>query len=138
MKLHSRTEKVTFFLKELCEIFCKQWMLLGLMAIVWLSILAQTESSMFLVFFTGFHTALTIIIVSTMVYEAKLTAKLRHWYNVCVNNALARSTRWFCRPSVSHEHTYTRSHSRSRGSSDTRLLQYAWRRPAQAFSREKV
>ena len=61
-------------------------MLLGLMAIVWLSILAQTESSMFLAFFTGFHTALTIIIVSTMLYEAKLTAKLRHWYNVSFFN----------------------------------------------------
>ena len=86
MKLHSRTEKVTFFLEELCEIFCKQWILLGLISIVWLSILAQNESSLFLAFFTGFHTALTIVIVSTMVYEAKLTAKTEHWYNVSLVN----------------------------------------------------
>lgn len=104
MKLHSRTEKVTFFLEELCETFCKQWMLLGLMAIVWLSILAQTESSMFLAFFTGFHTALTIIIVSTMFYEAKLTAKLRHWYSVSFfNNATGQKYTLVLPPSVSHD-----------------------------------
>ena len=101
MKLHSRTEKVTFFLEELCEIFCKQWILLGLMAIVWLSILAQTESSMFLAFFTGFHTALTVVLISTMVYEAKLTAKLRHWYNVSlVNNVTGQKYTLVLPPTV--------------------------------------
>lgn len=86
MKLHSRTEKVTFFLEELCEIFCKQWGLLGLIAIVWLSTLALNESILVIAFFTGFHTAVTVIIVSTMFYEAKLTAKTKHWYNVSFMN----------------------------------------------------
>ncbi len=101
MKLHSRAEKVTFFLEELCETFCKQWILLGLMAIVWLSILAQNESSLFLAFFTGFHTALTVVLISTMVYEAKLTAKLRHWYNVsCVNNVTGQKYTLVLPPTV--------------------------------------
>lgn len=103
MKLHSRTEKVTFFLEGLCEIFCKQWVLLGLMAIVWLSILAQNESSMFLAFFTGFHTALTIIIVSTMFYEAKLTAKKnKQWYEMnFTNNVTGQTYKLVLPPSVS-------------------------------------
>ena len=104
MKLHSRTEKVTFFLEELCETFCKQWILLGLISIVWLSILAQNESSLFLAFFTGFHTALTVVLISTMVYEAKLTAKLRHWYNVSlVNNVTGQKYTLVLPPSVSHD-----------------------------------
>ena len=104
MKLHSRTEKATFFLEELCEIFCKQWTLMGLIAIVWLSILAQNESSLFLAFFTGFHTALTVVLISTMVYEAKLTAKLRHWYNVSlVNNITGQKYTLVLPPSVSHD-----------------------------------
>ena len=104
MKLHSRTEKATFFLEELCEIFCKQWTLMGLIAIVWLSILAQNESSLFLAFFTGFHTALTVVLISTMVYEAKLTAKLRHWYNVSlVNNVTGQKYTLVLPPSVSHD-----------------------------------
>lgn len=41
MNLHSRTEKATFFLEELCETFCNQWMLLGLISIVWLSIICS-------------------------------------------------------------------------------------------------
>ena len=101
MKLHSRTEKVTFFLEELCEIFCKQWILLGLMAIVWLSIIAQNELSTFFVFFFGFHTALTVVLISTMVYEAKLTAKLRHWYNVSlVNNVTGQKYTLVLPPTV--------------------------------------
>ena len=101
MKLHSRTEKATFFLEELCEIFCKQWTLMGLIAIVWLSILAQNESSLFLAFFTGFHTALTVVLISTMVYEAKLTAKLRHWYNVSlVNNVTGQKYTLVLPPTV--------------------------------------
>lgn len=101
MKLHSRTEKATFFLEELCEIFCKQWMLVVLMAVVWLSILAQNESSLFLAFFTGFHTALTVVLISTMVYEAKLTAKLRHWYNVSlVNNVTGQKYTLVLPPTV--------------------------------------
>lgn len=104
MKLHSRTEKATIFLEELCEIFCKQWILLGLISIVWLSILAQNESSLFLAFFTGFHTALTVVLISTMVYEAKLTAKLRHWYNVSlVNNVTGQKYTLVLPPSVSHD-----------------------------------
>ena len=104
MKLHSRTEKTTFFLEELCETFCKQWMLTGLIAIVWLSILAQNELSLFLAFFTGFHTALTVVLISTMVYEAKLTAKLRHWYNVSlVNNVTGQKYTLVLPPSVSHD-----------------------------------
>lgn len=104
MKLHSRTEKSTIFLEELCEIFCKQWILLGLISIVWLSILAQNESSLFLAFFTGFHTALTVVLISTMVYEAKLTAKLRHWYNVSlVNNVTGQKYTLVLPPSVSHD-----------------------------------
>ena len=102
MKLHSRTEKATFFLEELCEIFCKQWILLGLMAIVWLSILAQNESSLFLAFFTGFHTALTIVIVSTMFYEAQLTAKKKQWYEMnFTNNATGQTYKLVLPPSVS-------------------------------------
>lgn len=102
MKLHSRTEKATFFIEELCEIFCKQLMLVGLITIVWLSILAQTESSLFLAFFTGFHTALTIVIVSTMVYEAKLTAKKKQWYDMnFTNNATGQTYRLVLPPSVS-------------------------------------
>lgn len=101
MKLHSRTEKATIFLEELCEIFCKQWILLGLISIVWLSILAQNESSLFLAFFTGFHTALTIVMVGTMFYEAKLTAKLRHWYNVSlVNNVTGQKYTLVLPPTV--------------------------------------
>ena len=101
MKLHSRTEKTTFFLEELCETFCKQWTLMGLIAIVWLSILAQNELSLFLAFFPGFHTALTIIIISTMFYEAKLTAKLRHWYNVSfVNNVTGQKYTLVLLPTV--------------------------------------
>ena len=104
MKLHSRTEKVTFFLEELCEIFCKQWILLGLISIVWLSIIAQNELSTFFVFFFGFHTALTVVLISTMVYEAKLTAKLRHWYNVSlVNNVTGQKYTLVLPPSVSHD-----------------------------------
>ncbi len=98
MKLHSRTEKATFFLEELCEIFCKQWTLMGLIAIVWLSILAQNESSLFLAFFTGFHTALTVVLISTMVYEYQANSKApslvqrfsreqRHWPEVHVGSA---------------------------------------------------
>lgn len=102
MKLHSRTEKVTFFLEELCETFCKQWMLVVLMAVVWLSILAQNESSLFLAFFTGFHTALTIIIVSTMVIEAKLTAKKKQWYDMnFTNNVTGQTYKLVLPPSVS-------------------------------------
>lgn len=103
MKLHSRTEKATFFLEELCETFCKQWMLVGLIAIVWLSILAQNESSLFLAFFTGFHTALTIIMIGTMVYEAKLTAKKnKQWYEMnFTNNATGQTYKLVLPPSVS-------------------------------------
>ena len=104
MKLHSRTEKVTFFLEELCEIFCKQLILLGLISIVWLSIIAKNELSTFFVFFFGFHTALTVVLISTMVYEAKLTAKLRHWYNVSlVNNVTGQKYTLVLPPSVSHD-----------------------------------
>ena len=102
MKLHSRTEKATFFLEELCEIFCKQWTLMGLIAIVWLSILAQNELSLFLAFFTGFHTALTIIIISTMFYEAKLTAEKKLWYDMnFTDNATGKSYKLVLPPSVS-------------------------------------
>ena len=102
MKLRSKTEKVTFFLEELCEIFCKQWMSLGLMAIVWLSIIAQNESSLFLSFFTGFHTAFTTIIVSTMFHEANLKAKKKQWYDMTLtNNATGQTYRLVLPPSVS-------------------------------------
>lgn len=104
MNLHSRTEKATFFLEELCEIFCKQLILLGLISIVWLSIIAQNELSTFFVFFFGFHTALTVVLISTMVYEAKLTAKLRHWYSVSFfNNVTGQKYTLVLPPSVSHD-----------------------------------
>lgn len=102
MKLHSRTEKVTFFLEELFEIFCKQWLVLGLISIVWFSIIAQNELSLFLAFVFGFNTALTVVLISIMVYEAKLTAKLRHWYNISfVNNITGQKYTLVLPPSMS-------------------------------------